>query len=317
MSWSGGWNQFKINYIERGVGAWCGLRPCCGNGRVWVWSCTLPCFPTNPSPDPEPLFPLENSISQLHLLQEDAGRLQVAMLHQDYSLQAAQSSVSKWESLLSNHKFCYSCPANIPTSSFTWLPENLQVPWCNMPQKCLFQGFPPSQALSQALFSFFFPPKGMLTHSRENIWRLILAWEQSEGKMGRGSPQLEGLKILAIKKTKKQKTKNSWIYGYPAALIAIVGWLDFTKNKASNVVFHPAEKPGSHFMPSSWEPHSQRGWQRVRGSLWEGPDSVGCWWLEENLMLWTSLIKTNPLNNISWELHPKTETMLNWVIYYS
>lgn len=148
--------------------------------------------------------------------------------------------------------------------------------------------FPRISSLPSSVTGFiflFFSPKGMLTHSRENIWRLILAWEQSEGKMGRGSPQLEGLKILAIKKTKKQKTKNSWIYGYPAALIAIVGWLDFTKNKASNVVFHPAEKPGSYFMPSSWEPHSQRGWQKVRGSLWEGPDSVGCWWLEENLML--------------------------------
>lgn len=57
-----------------------------------------------------------------------------------------------------------------------------------------------------------------------------MAWEQSEGKMGRGSPQLEGLKILAIKKkTKKTQTKITWFYGYPAALIAIVGWLDFTE----------------------------------------------------------------------------------------
>lgn len=47
----------------------------------------------------------------------------------------------------------------------------------------------------------------MLTH-RENIWRLILAWEQTEGKMGRGSPQLEGLKILVIK---KKNPNQNWI----------------------------------------------------------------------------------------------------------
>lgn len=74
----------------------------------------------------------------------------------------------------------------------------------------------------------------MLTQSTGNIWRLILAQEQNEGKMGRGSPvwegELEGLKILAIKI--KTQIKNTWIYGYPAALIAIVGLLDFTKNKA-------------------------------------------------------------------------------------
>lgn len=192
--------NLKINYIERGVGAWCGLRPCCGKGRVWVWSCTSPCFPTNPSPDPEPLCPQENSISQLHPLQEDAGRLQVAMLHQDYSLQAAQSSVSKRESLLSNHIFCYSCPANIPTSSFTWLPENLQVPRCNMPQKRLFQGF-----LRPKLCIYFpFFPKGMLMHNRENIWRLILAQERTEDGQRVTAVwgwELEGLKTLAIQKT--------------------------------------------------------------------------------------------------------------------
>lgn len=45
------------------MGAWCGLRPCCGNWGVWMPSCTSPCFPTNPSPDPELLCPQENSIS--------------------------------------------------------------------------------------------------------------------------------------------------------------------------------------------------------------------------------------------------------------
>lgn len=126
-----------------------------------------------------------------------------------------------------------------------------------MPQKCLFQGFPPSQALSQALFFLLFSPKGMLTHSRENIWRLIVAWEQSEGKMGRGSPQLEGLKILAIKK-KNQKNPNQnylvlWISSSSYCYCWLVG---FYRKIKPQMLFSPLlKKPGSHFMPSSWEPH--------------------------------------------------------------
>lgn len=114
-------------------------------------------------------------------------------------------------------------------------------------------------------------------------------WAEGHHSLG---TRVKGLKILAIKKKPKPQTKNTWICGYPAALIAIVGWLDFTKNKASNVVFHPSKKAGSHFMPSSWEPHHptfpvgmQEGMAKSQGeSLWEGPDSVGCPWLEENLM---------------------------------
>lgn len=147
---------------------------------------------------------------KFHLLQEDAGRLQVAMLHQDYSLQAAQSSVSKQESLRSNYVFCYSCPANSPTNYFTWLPENLKGPWCNMPQKCLFQDFFPPKLCHSLYFPFC--PKGILTHSRENIWRLILAQEQSKGKMGRGSPQFGDESWRAWKHWQfKKKTKQKYL----------------------------------------------------------------------------------------------------------
>lgn len=44
---------------------------------------------------------------------------------------------------------------------------------------------------------------------------------------------MESLKILTTRKKTKQKKR---IYGYPAALIAIVGWLSFPiENKPPNV----------------------------------------------------------------------------------
>lgn len=75
-----------------------------------------------------------------------------------------------------SHKFLYLIARESPSAMVQHATE--------MP----FLRFSPSQALSQALFSLF-SPKEMLTHSREIIWRLILTQEQSEGKMGRGSPQ--------------------------------------------------------------------------------------------------------------------------------
>lgn len=51
---------------------------------------------------------------------------------------------------------------------------------------------------------------------------------------------MEGLKILTIEKKPKQ---NPWINGYPAALIAVVGWLGFPiENKPPNVFFLPLRK---------------------------------------------------------------------------
>lgn len=38
---------------------------------------------------------------------------------------------------------------------------------------------------------------------------------------------------------------------------------------------------GNHIIPTFPEGMAKS----QGGSLWEGPDSVGCWWLEENLML--------------------------------
>lgn len=45
-------------------------------------------------------------------------------------------------------------------------PENLQVPWCNVPP---FPRFPPSQAPSQALFSLFFPKGNANTQQRKYL----------------------------------------------------------------------------------------------------------------------------------------------------
>lgn len=143
--------------------------------------------------------------------------------------------------------------------------------------------FPRISSLPSSVTGFIFllfSPKGMLTHSRENIWRLIVAWEQSEGKMGRGSPQLEGLKILAIKKKKKPKKPKPKLPGFmdiqQLLLLLLAGWI-LPKNKASNVVFPPAEKARIPFhalqLGTTSSPHSQRGWQRVRGSL-PGKDQI-------------------------------------------
>lgn len=117
---------------------------------------------------------------KFHPLQEDAGRLQVAMLHQD--LFPTSSTIQRSQAGIAPVKTTdFAIPA-LQTFPRVLLPD------CQRISKCLFQDFLPPKLRNRLYFNFFFP-RGMLTHSRENIRRLILAREQSKGEMGRGSPQ--------------------------------------------------------------------------------------------------------------------------------
>lgn len=124
-------------------------------------------------------------------------------------------------------------------------------------------------------FIFLFFPMGMLTQSRDNIWRLILTQQQSKGKMGRGSlhfwgQELEGLKILAIKK-KNPKNPKPKIPGFMGIqqllLLLLAGWilpeiksqlLFFTPVKKQDPISHPPA--GNHIIPHSlWDAGGEGG----------------------------------------------------------
>lgn len=144
------------------------------------------------------------------------------MLHQDYSLQTAQSSVSKWELLLLNHSILLFLPCKHSHKFFHL--DSQRISKCHGATCHLFQDFLPLKLHHRLYFPFFFP-REMLTHSRENIWRLILAQEQSKGKMGRGSLQLEGLKILAIKKKNLKPKPPGFMSIQQLLLLLLAGWI--------------------------------------------------------------------------------------------
>lgn len=155
------------------------------------------------------------------------------------------------------------------------------MPRYNMPQKRLFQGFLPPKLCDRLYFPFF--PRGMLTHNRENIWRLILAQEQREDRQRvttvRGR-ELEGLKILAITK-KKPKPKLPGFMGIQQLLLLLLpGWI-LPKIKPQMLFCTPLKNqdpilcppPGNHIIPCSLWGCRRKGtakegvsWGRIRFS---------------------------------------------------